>query len=562
MAHNAFTGIQLGFLPRPSPDELRVQQHGVVYTKPWVVRLILDLAGYADEQDLATMLAVEPAAGDGGFLVPMVQRLIASCRRHGRPITDAKDSLLAYELNERSALLARAAVMATLREHGVADHEAKMLSANWVRVGDYLFDAPTLPPADFVVGNPPYIRIEDIDETVAAVYRAMYRTMKGRADIYIAFFEAALRQLKPQGVCAFVCADRWMSNQYGAELRRHVSRDYSVDTVIEMHEADAFLSNVSAYPAITILRRCRQGPVVVARAERSVEMASTASIVEALQAIRDEAPVSLPKGLSAVRIATWFHDADPWPRVSPERLALLKQLEERFGPLESEETGTQVGIGVATGADDVFITTDPSLVESSRVLPLAMAYDIEDGVFRWSGRYLINPWAANGLVSLDDFPRLKAYLLRFEARLRQRHIGQRRPEQWYRTIDRVNHALTTQPKLYIPDIKSRIEPVLDRGQTYPHHNLYVVCSKRWDLEVLGGLLLSDLGQFFVECYGVRMRGGYLRFQAQYLRRIRVPRPEEVSRLQAELLRRAFLTRDRELATRVALEVYGVDALPE
>jgi hypothetical protein len=39
--------------------------------------------------------------------------------------------------------------------------------------------------------------------------------MKGRADIYVAFFQAALSQLTKDGVCAFICADRWMLNQYG-----------------------------------------------------------------------------------------------------------------------------------------------------------------------------------------------------------------------------------------------------------------------------------------------------------------------------------------------------------
>jgi adenine-specific DNA-methyltransferase len=50
--------------------------------------------------------------------------------------------------------------------------------------------------------------------------------------------------------------------------------------------------------------------------------------------------------------------------------------------------------------------------------------------------------------------------------------------------------------------------VLDNGETYPHHNLYFIQSDDWDLEVLGGLLMSTIGQFFVESYGVRMRGGY------------------------------------------------------
>ena len=55
-----------------------------------------------------------------------------------------------------------------------------------------------------------------------------------------------------------------------------------------------------------------------------------------------------------------------------------------------------------------------------------------------------------------------------------------------------------------------------------------------------------------------MRGGYLRFQAQYLRRIRVPNPESISANHADQLINAFRQRDRKLASAVALEVYRVD----
>src|ERR1019366_4657348 len=97
-----------------------------------------------------------------------------------------------------------------------------------------------------------------------------------------------------------------------------------------------------------------------------------------------------------------------------------------------------------------------------------------------------------------------------------------------------------------------------RGETYPHHNLYFIESDAWDLEVLGGLLVSSIGQFFVESYGVRMRGGYLRFQAQYLRRIRVPSPDSISDMHTNDLVEAFRTRDRQQATRTALEIYGIE----
>jgi adenine-specific DNA-methyltransferase len=57
---------------------------GVVYTQPWVVDLILDLAGYRADQDLAARYVVEPSAGKGAFLVPMIRRLLASLAAHGR----------------------------------------------------------------------------------------------------------------------------------------------------------------------------------------------------------------------------------------------------------------------------------------------------------------------------------------------------------------------------------------------------------------------------------------------------------------------------------------------
>ena len=93
---------------------------------------------------------------------------------------------------------------------------------------------------------------------------------------------------------------------------------------------------------------------------------------------------------------------------------------------------------------------------------------------------------------------------------------------------------------------------------YPHHNLYWVASERWDPEVLGGILLSRVAQMFVGCYAVKMRGGTLRFQAQYLRRIRVPRPESISAEDRAMLADAFDKRDTVAATKAALRVYGID----
>ena len=191
---------------------------GVVTTKVWVVELLLDLAGYLADADLVDALVIEPAAGKGAFLVALVGRLIGSCARLGRPFSDCLRSLVAYEIDENSAEDARKAVFEVLCGLGVGRKTAEELASGWIRAGDFLVEAPRLSRADFVVGNPPYIRLEDIPEETASHYRRAYPTMRGRADLYGAFFEAALRGLKDGGVCAYLVADRWMFNQYNAEI--------------------------------------------------------------------------------------------------------------------------------------------------------------------------------------------------------------------------------------------------------------------------------------------------------------------------------------------------------
>jgi hypothetical protein len=547
-------GIQQPLLAPNRPALVCAEPKGAVFTRRWVVDLLLDLAGYRPDANLADAVAIEPAAGDGAFLGPMIDRLIESCKKFGRPVSDCAESIVAWELHEESSEKARALVFNRLRDHGVSPDLAHHLASTWVQTGDYLLDAADT-EADFVIGNPPYVRLEEIPEETASLYRAGYPAMRGRADLYIAFFEAALHQLKANATCAFICADRWMRNQYGADLRALVTSSYAVEIVLQMHAANAFEGDVDAYPAITVIRRKQQTVAVVATAAAEVEIAGSSRLSEALLATSRGESRPNPPGLQTAVVETWFRGADPWACNSPRQLFLLRQLEERFPPLESS---AKVGIGVATGNDSVFITQDSNLVEPSRLLKLALAADISDGSMRWSGNYLVDPWNEEGLVDLDDFPLLRAYFDKHAAELKKRHTAAKNWRGWYRTIDRVTHSLTRKPKLFIADIRNRLDPVLDNGETYPHHNLYFIHSEVWDLEVLGGLLISDVGQFFIESYGVRMRGGYLRFQAQYLRRIRVPSPLALSENQASALRTAFRNRDRQAASRIARQVYRID----
>ena len=533
-------------------------QHGEVFTRRWVVELILDLAGFTADRDLATTVAVEPSCGAGAFLVPMVERLVESCRQHGRPLVEARMALRAFDLLPVNVELAQKAVVKVLTDGGVDQDPATSMAASWVRCGDFLLSDHGGGGVDFVLGNPPYIRLEDVPAARGAAYRRVCPSMRGRSDIFVGFIETGLRMLGTDGVLGFIVADRWMHNQYGAGLRQIVSANFAVEVVVSMHDVDAFEDPVSAYPAVTVIRRAKQSTAVLANANRSFDSKDA----EALQKwVASRSKRLSSAAVTAEKLPAWFDPASSWPSGDPANLALIADLERRFPPLESRDTGTRVGIGVASGADVVYLTKDPNLVEIDRLLPLLMTRDTNYGAAEWSGTYLVNPWLDGRLVDLAKYPRLRSYLESHGGLVKARHVARTNPERWFRTIDRVEPGLLEREKLVIPELKSFIQPVLDSGRTYPHHGLYFVTSEQWDLEVLGGLLLSDIAELFVATYCVKMRGGCYRFQAQYLRRIRVPERSSIGRREQSALRRAFGTRDREGASAVARRLYGLQTRP-
>jgi len=535
----------------PDPDG----DHGQVFTRRWVVDFMLDAVGYEPSVNLAKKVAVEPSCGCGAFILPIVERLIASCKTHDVPLADAERSIRAFDLLEHNAEVTRKAIRAKLLDAGESESVADRLAEAWVTTGDFLLTEHPVESADFVIGNPPYIRLEDVPAKVSDAYRAECETMRGRADVYIGFFEKGLRQLKPEGQLAFICADRWMHNQYGAKLRKFVSDGYAVDSVVAMHDVDAFEEDVSAYPAVTVIRNGKQRKAKVVEANKRFDADAAERVVSWSHNRRAVPPVS--EAFDAGSLPKWFDGSGLWPSGSPQALALIADLEARFPPLQDPTTGTRVGIGVASGCDRVYIPADVPNVEADRLLPLIGSKDIASGKPDWSERYLVNPWKGGALVDLEDYPKLAAYFEEHGTAIKGRHVAKKQTAAWYRTIDKVDPSLQAQPKLLLPDMKAAAHPVLDRGEYYPHHNLYFVVSRDWDLEVLGGLLLSDIANLFVGAYCVKMRGGTFRFQAQYLRKIRVPRLSELDDEISDELRLAFVKRDAVVATKAACAAYGI-----
>lgn len=531
----------------------RDKSHGSVYTKPEVVNFILDLVGYKAVQPLFRYRILEPSFGGGDFLLLIVNRLIESVHRHGiePSFENLRGSLRAVELHHKTYFETRQRLLERL-SRDVLENTAERLVNEWLAQGDFLLESFTA-DFDFVVGNPPYVRQELIPTPLLSEYKTRYSTLYDRADLYVPFIERSLSLLNESGALGFICSDRWMKNRYGGPLRSFVSRDFHLAVYVDMVGTEAFSEEVSAYPAITIFNRAPKQPTATVHRPRILDTA----FAEIVNAIEKGDPGNGRKLFKQAMVQR--EGSEPWILESSDQIDLLRRIELEFPAIE--EAGCRIGIGVATGADKCFIGPFDSLdVEDDRKLRLATTRDIVSGEVRWRGLGVINPFSDDGsLVDLKQYPRLRAYLEARKDAITGRHCAKKAPKQWYRTIDRIWPELTGRPKLLIPDIKGDAHIVFEKGYFYPHHNLYFVTSDEWDLRALQAILLSSLTRLFISTYSTHMRGGFLRFQAQYLRRLRVPEWHLVSEPLRQQLIEAAIRRDPVSCNEAVFSLYDLSA---
>ena len=457
--------------------------HGDVSTAQEVVRYMLDLVGYTADKNLSDTIILEPSCGEGEFVVEIARRLMESAFRFG---FDAQIAFIrcvyGYDIVEEKIRRCRQRLtilgLDTAKSH--------------ICVGDFL--SARVPEVDIVVGNPPYVRYENIPVWQLDYIKQTFPTFHYRADLYIPFFEKTLRLLKPGGKHCFICANRWLKNEYGKKLRRLVARCYRLETIINLERADAFQEDVLAYPSITLISNNASSPTF---------------------------------GYAEVEKVLELTNLNPSERTTPSdddwTSAFMSADHAQLYTIE--ELGFKIGIGVATGADSIFISSElPGLVESELLLPALNAKDLRGDTMSWHKEYLLNPYTPSGeLISLSRYPLAARYLESHKERLADRHVARKNNSKWYKTIDRINPQLRTEAKILLPDMSGNRYIFIDEGQFYPLHNLYYVTGHSVrKLKILSAILMSDIIRQQIGSITNNMNGGFPRWQSQYLRKLKVP----------------------------------------
>lgn len=461
------------------------RQHGDVFTSPFVVSFMLDKVGYTADRDLRQVRILEPSCGDGEFVVEIARRLLLSAKRFHFDANEAfQRNVVACDIDTEKIMRCRKRIS----ELGLIEDAGNIQVADFLKI--------CLEKVDIVIGNPPYIRYENIPADILDYCRYTFQTFHYRSDLYVPFFEKSLTMLRPGGLHCFICSNRWLKNEYGKKLRQLIARKYCLKMILNLEHADAFQEEVMAYPAITVIFAGKSADTFDYAECRQIE------ILHKQRTIKRVMPTD----------ADWTNTFSDLP------------LNSSF--MSIEQQGFKIGIGVATGADAVFVSSDlPQQVEEELIMPGVKARDLRGNSFKWKGEYLLNPYNPDGtLVDLSQYPRASAYLEKYRERLSARHIAKKSPSRWYKTIDRISPTLRFQPKVLLPDMSGNTFVFVDDGEYYPLHNIYyIIGNSSVQLRLLAAFLMSDFVRNQLAAVTNQMNGGFSRWQCQHLRKLRLPR---------------------------------------
>jgi adenine-specific DNA-methyltransferase len=449
-------------------EALELHRRCGVFTNSAVVNDILDLADWTAAADLSRATLLEPACGDGAFLVHVAERLVGSLKRRGLAIDRATLSprVQAFEIVEAVALVARVRVTAALQNAGVAATIASEVAADWIKAGDFLLEPALQSSVTHVVGNPPYIRWSKLPPGLRKAYETALSAAVARGDLFLPFLDRGIEALVPQGRLAFVCSDRWKHMAFAEGFRRTRLRD--VDVILDRPiEADAaFLRDVDVYPSVIVFQK-RFAPASSGAAAR--RQGSTLA-----------------------------------------------------------ELGFSVRVGPALGCTPAFVVEpdEPEPPEDELLAPFVAASDIQqDGSIRSSGKKVVCLHDDSGrLRDIADYPRAIAFMERHRTRLEGRSICVRHGAPWFRPIDRVSAAVWRAPKLLIPELSRVPRVALDKSGSVPAHGVYAVIGNQncIDIEDVhcvlnnGGLEEMSRGQTSL------IKGGYRRCYKKFLLTLTLP----------------------------------------
>ena len=413
---------------------------GVVYTPAWLADLVLSPIPQAAWRGAG--LCADFSCGDGAFLERMCEASLAAHRAAG--FADAAfsrwaaDCLWGSDVDPAALGSARARLDAWAQSRGFGGAGALRWRLEKRDLLSGRLAAELGGRCSVVAGNPPYVRIQNLDAQARKAAQALAFCARGSTDLYLACFELGLKFLAPNGWLSFVAPSSWLRAKAGQAMRDELARGGWARSVVDFGHCRPF-PGVGAYCAVATLQK---------------------SHAPGFGFMEWDAAKNAPGPARALPASSWLADPPLGDSVSPGPAGSGPGLFDERGLRRDAQLGElcKLGVGFATLADSVFMSDEAPLsvdeerglcafhkegkvhwLESAVARPLVKASTSKPPKARAS-RWILHPYrqGAGGRAELipeaelkELAPRAHAYLKARKKALMARDKGKVDPAAWH-----------------------------------------------------------------------------------------------------------------------------------
>jgi hypothetical protein len=389
---------------------------------------------------------------------------------------------------------------------------------------------------DAVIGNPPYVRQEQLAPYKAFLATAFPETYHGAADLFVYFYHQGLRLLRGGGRLSYIVTNKWLRAGYGEPLRGYFAHHARIERLIDFGHAPIF-PDADVFPCIIVLEKPGDEPDQVAT-DGQVQV--TAFPREALKLTTLESYVarySHPVPQARLGRAAWSLEASDVDD-------LMAKIRAAGVPL-TEYAGVKPYYGIKTGLNEAFLIDTPTKERLVRedprsaaiIKPYLRGQDIKRWSPEWDGLWMI--FARRG-IDIEAYPAIKQHLLQFRTQLEPRPKdwtdgawAGRKPGsyKWYELQDTVDYwSLFEQPKLIWKDLSTYSEFCIDQRGLFTNDLCFILqTADIWMLSVLN----SPLMWYYLSRTTIHAINETLRLKNIYMEQLPIAPPTDATRAEVE-----------------------------
>lgn len=236
---------------------------GQVYTPFFVVEKILFDVGF-DNPSILGKTILDPSCGDGRFLTVVAEKIIQFSPKE--QLKQNLEKIYGWDIDAQAIEYCLENLNELIKHLGI--------QVDWnIQIANSLKKITEIdtPKFDFIVGNPPYIRIQHLEEAERIFIQSYYKFCKsGSTDTYIAFYELCSFLLDKNGICALITPNTFFYSETAKFMRAYFANKQNIIKITNYADIQLF-NNATTYSAITIFGKKTNENIIFEQAKSEIE---------------------------------------------------------------------------------------------------------------------------------------------------------------------------------------------------------------------------------------------------------------------------------------------------